>query len=580
MKKHSISYFALFLAGILLLSSCGSLDKMKKAASLIKYEASPNPLELKGNDVSLASVKVSYPGKFFQKKAVMQMTPVLQYGGKEIALESFTVQGESVEGNNPKIKYLEGGPYTANTFKPIAYTDDMATSTLVIKAEAWFAGKETKKIALPDVTVGAGVLNSQKLVMIDPKPISMGDKFVRTTSDSYQSEILYMINKADVRAAETKKDGIKKLQDYIKATQANPAKQLKGIEVSAYASPDGPLDLNTDLSKDRQKTAADYLKKELKKAKMTDAEKNELWTLLNTPEDWDGFKALLEASTIKDKELVLRVLSMYQDPVVREKEIKNMAATFEEIAEQILPQLRRSKITAKVDVVGHSDEEILALFASNPDSLQLEELLYAGGKLATSNEQKLAIYQKAADKFPGCVRAQNNVGFIYVLMNKPAEAKVAFEKAQAIKDLDIVKNNLGVVALMQGDLETSGNLFTAVAQNVDVANYNNGIIQIIKGNYDVAVKYFGNTPEFNTALAKFLNKDTDGAMSTLSNVKSDDAKVYYLKAVIGARGDNTEVLFTNLRTAVGKDASLKAKAKTDLEFRKYVANEAFKAIVE
>jgi tetratricopeptide (TPR) repeat protein len=288
----------------------------------------------------------------------------------------------------------------------------------------------------------------------------------------------------------------------------------------------------------------------------------------------------MEASNIKDKELVLRVLSMYQDPVVREKEIKNMAATFEEIAKEILPQLRRSKITAKVDLVGHSDEEILSLFESNPDSLNLEELLYAGGKLLTANDKKLAAYQKAAEKYPDCIRAQNNVGFVYVLMNKPAEAKAAFEKAKAIKETDVVKNNLGVVALMEGDLETASNLFTSVAQNVEVANYNNGIIQIIKGNYPDAVKFFGNTPEFNTALAKFLNKDTDGAMSTLNNVKSEDAKVYYLKAIIGARTENTEMLFNNLRTAIGKDAALKAKAKTDLEFAKFVSNETFKTIVD
>lgn len=580
MKNRSISYFAFFLAGILLLSSCGSLDKMKKAAGGIKYEATPNPLELKGTDVTVASVKVNYPPKFFMKKAVVQITPVLQYAGKEVALEPFTVQGESVEGNNPKIKYLEGGSYTSNAFKPITYTDDMAISTLVLKSEAWFAGKETKKLALPDVKVADGVLASQKLVMIDPRPISMGDKFVRTTSDSYQSEILYVINKSDVRSSETKKDGIKKLEEYITATKSDPSKQLKGIEISAYASPDGPMDLNTKLSKARQGTANDFLKKELKKAKISDTDKADLWSLMNTPEDWDGFKALMEQSDIKDKELVLRVLSMYQDPAVREKEIKNMSKTFEVIAEKILPQLRRSKITAKVDMVGHSDDEIKALFQSNPDSLKLEELLYAGGKLFTDNATRLAVYQKAAQKFPDCVRAWNNVGYVYVLMNKPADAKAAFEKAQAIKDLDIVKNNLGVCALMQGDMETASNLFTAVAQNVDVANYNNGIIQLVKGNYDVALKYFGNTPEFNTALAKLLNKDVEGAMSTLNNVKSEDAKVYYLKAIIGARSDNTEVIFNNLRTAVGKDASLKAKAKNDLEFGKYFTNDTFKSIVE
>jgi len=577
MKKFTISYFALFFAGLFLLSSCGGLDKMKKSASGIKYDVTPNPLEMKGNKVAV-TIKVNYPAKFFNKKAVLTATPVLSYNGKETEYAPVTFQGEKVEANNKVIKYLEGGSYTYTG--EVDYNDDMMVSQLMLKSSVYIAGKEAAKLTFDPVKLADGVISTQKLVKIDAKPIVMDDKFVRTTGDSYQTEILYLINRSEVRKSEMKKGGIKDLENYIKGTQNDPGKQLKGIEISAYASPDGPIPLNDKLSKERQKTADSFLKKELKKAKISEADKKDLWTLISTAEDWDGFKALMEKSDIKDKELVLRVLSMYSDPNVREKEIKNMSKTFEEIADKILPQLRRSKMIAKVDIVGHSDEQIMSLFETNPDSLTLEELLYAGGKLTNDLNKKLAIYQKAAQRFPDCIRAHNNLGCAYLWMNNLDEAKKEFEAAKAIKDVDVVKNNLGYVALLQNNLTDAENLFTSVAQNVDVANYGLGIINVINGKYDVAVKFFGNTPEYNTALAKALNKDNDGAMATLNTVKGDEAKVFYLKAILGARTDNTEVLFNNLRSAVAKDATLKDYAKKDLEFGKYFNNDTFKSIVQ
>ena len=327
MKKFTISYFVVFLAGIFALSSCGGLDKMKKAADQVKYEASPKVLELKGNTVDV-SFKVSFPAKFFNKKAILEMTPVLVYNGQELPLDKGIVQGEKVEGNNKAIKYLEGGSYNWAA-KPFEFKDEMRVSQVVIRPSVYIAGKEAAKLALPPVKVADGIIATQKLVKIDAKPITMEDKFVRTTSDKYESQILYVINRSDVRTSEIKKPEVVGLGKYIAATKNDPNKQLKGIDILAYASPDGPMDLNDRLSKARQKSASEFLQKELKKAKISEADKKELWSLMATPEDWEGFKALMEKSDIKDKELVLRVLSMYSDPNVREKEIKNMAKTFE-----------------------------------------------------------------------------------------------------------------------------------------------------------------------------------------------------------------------------------------------------------
>ena len=276
-------------------------------------------------------------------------------------------------------------------------------------------------------------------------------------------------------------------------------KQIKGAKISAYASPDGPLDLNEKLSGNREGSAEKYLKKAFKDNKITEAEAAEFLSKMTTAEDWDGFKELMEKSTIQDKELILRVLSMYSDPVVREKEIKNISKAYEEIAEDVLPQLRRSVMAVNVDVIGLSDEEILNLAKTDPSKLKLEEILY-GANLSKDKEEKLAIYQAAALYFPDDVRTWNNVGYVLMKMGKTAEAKAAFEKAKALKDDEISKCNLGAVALAEGDLATAENLLSAGMGAGDAASYNLGIIKIKQGDYAAAVNYFGSKPSFNAAL--------------------------------------------------------------------------------
>jgi Flp pilus assembly protein TadD len=339
------------------------------------------------------------------------------------------------------------------------------------------------------------------------------------------------------------------------------------------------MDLNEKLAGKRKESANKFFTKDfVKKAKLTKVT-DELFTYLTTAEDWDGFKKLVETSDIKDKELIIRVLSMYSDPAVREKEIKNISAAYDDLKVKILPQLRRSKFTVKVVDSGRTDEEIVAIAQSKPDSLSLEELLYAA-KLTQDNEKQLAIYQAAAAKYPNDFRAKNDVGYVLVKLNRMGEAKTAFEAAKQVEDNNVVKNNLGVVAFNEGDLAKAEELFTAALGAGDQVNYNLGIIKIIQGKYAEAINYFGSAPEANAGLAKLLNKENDAALSTLNSVKSDDAIVYYLKAIVGARTQNTDLLFTNLRTAVGKSAELKANAAKDLEFAKYFADATFKSIIQ
>lgn len=569
--KNKFSLIIVSLA-VVIISSCGSLNKMKEAAKDVKYTVTPSPLEVKGGEVEV-KIDGTIPPKYFNKKASVVMTPVVKGQGGETALKDQKLQGESVQANEKVIKYAEGGSFSYTDKVP--YKPEMQMSELVVRGKGTM-GKQTADF--PEIKIADGVIATELLVVKDPRAIMLGDKFVRVTSNKMEADIKYLINKADVRPSELKKPELTNLKNSIKELAADSAKKITSIEISAYASPDGPVDLNEKLSDKRKSSADNVLKKDLKKGK-TQLVSDDIFKYLVTAEDWDGFKALMEKSDVKDKELILRVLSMYSDPVVREKEIKNISAAYDDVKVKILPELRRSKYTVNIEVTGKSDEQLLASAQSNPQDLTLEELLYAA-TLTQDFNTKLAIYQAASSQNPNDVRAKNNVGYVLTKLNRMSEAKAAFEAAKAIEDNEVVKNNLGVVALAEGDVKTAEELFTASLGAGETANYNLGIIKIMQGNYADAMKYFGNTCEINAALAKILAKEHDSALTTLNCVKSEDALVYYLRAIIGARTQNTDMLFTNLRTAVGKSEALKANAAKDLEFAKYFQDATFKSAIQ
>lgn len=567
MKKIAL----LFLSAIII-SSCGSLKKMKDLANSVKYEATPKVLEMNNNEVKV-DVSVNFPAKYFNKKAVLTLIPTIKYEGGELELTPLVLQGEAVQENNKAVAFLTGGSFT--TSDKFTYKEEMMRSEVVVKVKAIM---KKEQLEIGTFKVADGIIITPKLVQIDSKPAYLADKFQRVISESRTADIKYLINKYDVRPNELKKAEIKALNEYVKSVANNPKFQLKGIEVSSYASPDGTVDLNTKLSGNREKSADKFLKSEFKKAKLMDMTKENFLSFLTTPEDWDGFKSLMEQSAIQDKELILRVLSMYSDPEVREKEIKNISKAYEEIAEKILPELRRSKFIVKADAIGYSDEELIALADTLADSLKIEEILYAASLVQDLNKKE-SVYKKAAAKFPTDVRCSNNLGYVQIQLGKFDEAKTSLEAAKAIENNDAVKTNLGVLALKQGDLTAAEELFTSALAAGDAPNYNLGIINIIKGKYDIAKSYFGNSNGFNPALAKVLNKNYEEALATLNNSKGEEAIDYYLKAVVGARIENSDMFFNNLRTAVGKDGKLKAYAQKDVEFLKYFNDETFKSIV-
>jgi len=574
MKKTRINLFAT-LALAALLASCAGLDKMKKGAPEVKYTVTPEVLEAHAGKVDV-EIKVQIPEKYFDKKVALEATPVLVYEGGETAFPSYKLQGESVEGNEKVISYTNGGSFTYTN--SVEYTDGMKVSDLVVRITAT---KGSNTTTFDDYKVADGVIATSELVADQGAQAAIGaDAFQRIIPEEKLADIYFLIQQASIRGTELRKEEIAALKDFIKEAEAAENKEFKGVQISAYASPDGPTDLNTSLASKREKVAKNYLSRELSRAKVEGAKEDDFYTLKNTPEDWEGFKALMEKSEIQDKELILRVLSMYSDPEVREREIKNMSETFKVVADEILPKLRRSKMTVNVDVIGKSDEEISELAASTPAELNIEELLYAA-TLTEDVDAQLAIYKAASEKYPKCWRAANNIGVALYAKGDLSGAKSAFEKANSIKGgVAEINNNLGVIALREGDVAKAEEYFGSAAGAGAELDNNLGIIAIHKGEYDNAIRYFGNSTNCNAALAKILAKDYDAALSTINANTMEVGFKYYLKAIVGARTGEEDLMFDALRKSTELDGKFKEYAVKDLEFAKYFEDATFKSIVQ
>lgn len=538
----------------------------------MSMKVSPEMLVAKADTVE-ATITVTFPAKYFHKKATVEFTPVLKYDGGEFVCDPKLLQGESVKGTNTVIRYEAGGSYT-QTVK-IPFKDVMRSSTLEMRKKLIVGDKN---ITWGDNKIADGVIATYKLVEVDPKVIAMTqNSYVKSISDSKMAQILFQINRDVINDKEVKKEDIKAIEDYIANAKKDSTMQLKEIGISAYASPDGPMTLNEKLSKGRGSNSAKYLEKYFKKSKVKGVDS--LYKVTTTAEDWDGFKTLMEQSNIQDKDLVLRVLSMYSDPAVREKEIKNISKAFKIIAEQILPQLRRAKFAASVEKMNLNDDQLKALAAANKiDSLSLEQLIYTAG-IVTDKAQKTALYNMAETKYPTDIRAFNNLGVMAFNDGNMDEAKAQFTKGLAInKDNSVVKNNMGAILLKQGNVDAAEKMFTEAADAGKEVRYNLGIVSIMKGKYEPATDYFGGSDSFNQGLALYLVNKADESKRILDKV--DSGKSFYLKAVIAARQGNEADVLNNMRTAVGKDASLKAYAMKDMEFKSFMQNEVFKTLLQ
>ncbi len=575
MKKQSLQTLGLAVITALALASCNGLGKLVKNADKITYKVTPDPMEMHGDSVAV-SITGTYPAKLFPKKAAVTVTPVIKYNGGEKTLKPVVLVGDKSEVKGQKISYEKGGSFSYTSEK-VAYIPEMKVATLEVKATG-AVKKKTKD--LPAKKVADGTVVTPLLVKSDEKAILAKDNFQKIIPRTATSQIFFVINQSQVRPSEMNSEENKAFKQFVTDGNAKGF-AFKNMNISAYASPDGELTLNADLAENRAKESRKAMMAMFKdkKFKVDTASKEAFYNIVTTAEDWDGFKKAMEASSIPDKDLILRVLTMYPDGETREKEIKNLSKTYVEVADKILPQLRRSVLTLNADEKSRTDEQISKLAASAPDSLSVEEILYAA-TLTNDINAKADIYKKAEAKYGSDWRTSNNVGYIYLTQNKLNDAEAQFKKADGLSaNNPIVKNNLGICSRWKGDRNAAMELYKA-AGGAPEASYNMGIIEIQNGNYAAAVSNFGDNNSFNAALAKLLNGNTEGAMSTIDSSNEKDAALsFYLKAVAGARQGKADVAVSNLKAAIQKDASFKQMAKDDAEFIKIRDNAEFKSLV-
>jgi hypothetical protein len=560
-------YLPLLLTVVVALSSCSG--KMGELSSDY-FTANPQVLEAVGGKVPV-TIHGKFPEKYFKKKATVEVTPVLKWDGGEARSQSTTFQGEKVEGNGQTINYKVGGNYSMKA--NFDYIPAMAKSELYLEFNAKI-GDEV--VNIPPVKVADGVIATSDLVkntLNNANPGSSSDAFQRIIKEAKQANILFLIQQANLRASELNKGEIKDFKKNISEVSAAVNKKITNIEVSAYASPDGGVKLNTGLAGNREDNTAKYLGKELKKAKVDAALESKY-----TAQDWDGFQELVSKSNIQDKELILRVLSMYKDPEQRENEIKNISSVYKTLADEILPQLRRSRLTLNYEIIGKSDEEIAQLAASNPSELNIEELLYAA-TLTNDAAKKVSIYTQVTKQFPNDYRGYNNLGLLAYKGGDFPGAESFFKKANSIKSAPEVNMNLGLIALKKGDKAAAESYF-GKASGTPELNESLGNLYIAQGQYDRAVNAFGSAKTNSAALAQILAKDYNKAKSTLDAVQAPDAYTDYLKAVLGARTNNASIVTSNLKNAIAKDASLAQQAAKDLEFAKYATDSAFTGLIK
>ena len=559
-------YLPLLMAMVVaLFSSC---SKKMGELSADYFTVTPQVLEAVGGKVP-ATINGKFPEKYFNKKAVVEVTPVLKWNGGEAKGQPATFQGEKVEGNDQTISYKMGGSYTMKT--SFDYVPEMAKSELYLEFKATI-GK--KVVTIPAVKVADGVISTSELVnntLGNANPALGEDAFQRIIKEKHDANIMFLIQQANIRSSELKT--AKEFNKEVANVNEAANKKISNIEVSAYASPDGGVSLNTTLAENREGNTTKMLSKDLKKAKI-DAPIDAKYTA----QDWEGFQELVSKSNIQDKELILRVLSMYQDPAQREQEIKNISSVYKTLADEILPQLRRSRLTLNYEIIGKSDEEIAKLASSNPSELNIEELLYAA-TLTNDPAKQEAIYTQATKQFPNDYRAYNNLGKLAYQAGNIDKAESYFKKAANVNASPEVSMNLGLVSLMKGDKAAAEAYFGKAAGTKELGE-SMGNLYIAQGQYERAVNSFGDSKTNSAALAQILAKDYNKAKNTLANVERPDAYTDYLMAVLGARTNNSSMVTSSLKSAVAKDPSLAKKAATDLEFAKYFTNADFMSIAK
>ena len=532
------------VAIVMMLTSCGG---KLGALSADNFKVDPNPLEAEGGQVQ-ATINGMFPEQYMNRKAVITVTPELRFmkNGMQQAVKgpSATFQGEKVMGNDQTISYLLGGHYTMKTSFP--YEAAMQQSDLYLTFDARLGNKAVK---VPAVKIAEGVIATSELYHMTLKgvqPCVAQDDFQRVTEEKYDANIKFLIQQAELRKSELQSNSV---QDFVKLLQQiardKEGLNLSNVEISAYASPDGGVKLNEKLANQRQQNTESYVRQQMKDANVEGGVSSEY-----TAQDWEGFQ------------VILRVLSMYQDPQEREQQIKNMSKGFKELADGILPELRRARMTINYEVIGRDDEQIFEQYKKDASKLSVEELIYAA-IIAPTTSEKEDILKTTTKLYPKDARSYNNLAVLAMQEGKQEEARAYLQQVQQLPEANA---NLGLLALQAGDIKTAEKYISQSAGAYGLASIL-GNLHLAQGNYALAQKDFGYTPSNSAALAQLLNKDYARALQTLKNVKEKDGITDYLMAIVNARQGNNEAAASSLRSALQKDPSLKSYADKDLELR-------------
>ena len=557
MRKNIFTSVLTLSLGAIVSVSCSS-----KLGNLTadNFKVTPTPLELQGTQVPV-TVYGTFPEKFMKKKAVVTVSPELRYAnGKVLRGQSSTFQGEKVLGNGQTVNYKLGGQFTMRD--AFNYTDEMHKSDLYLNFDAK-VGKKT--VQVPAVKVGYGIVATAGLYK---KALEQGggiiapDSFQHIVKMKQEAGIKFLINQAQLRKSELKNNSVQEFIKLLKNISADAERyNFSDVEVLAYASPDGGEKFNTQLAGKRQRESQKYVEQQLKKSKLSNNVTGEY-----TAQDWEGFQELVSASNIQDKELILNVLSMYKDPQEREEQIRNLSLGFQELAKEILPQLRRARMIINYEVVGRSDEKIAALYASTPDSLSADEILYHATR-CQSIDQKEEAYKKCAQIHPNDYRAFNNVAAMEFAKGNLDATRSWVKRALAVNpNAGEAQSNLALAALKEGKLQEAEG-YMAKAGNSNDLNRVQGAVNFVKGNYKKAAVDYKDVNNNMAALAQIMAKDYSAARATFNQIgENGDALTNYLHAVLSAREGNKYAAKSNLNDAIEKDPSLKQYAENDLEF--------------
>ena len=551
-------YLPLVALMVLALSSCGKMGEL----SSDYFTTNPEVLEAVAGKVPV-TINGKFPEKYMKKNATVEVTPVIRWNGGEAKGQPATFQGEKVMGNGQTISYKAGGNYTMKA--SFDYVPEMANSELYLDFKIT---RGSKVYTIPSVKVADGVIATSELPTAASANASYAeDAYQRIIKQAQEANIMFLIQQANLRNNQLNSDEMKEFHKKVAEVNADTKNfKLNNIEVSAYASPDGGLKLNTGLAENREKNAEKYLNRQLKKAKIdtnVDAK--------YTAQDWEGFQELVSKSNLQDKDLILRVLSMYQDPEQRENEIKNISSVYKTLADEILPQLRRARLTANYDIIGRSDEEINEAFDTDAKVLSVEELLYAA-TLTNDKARQEAIFNKTTQLYPNDFRAYNNLGEMAFAAGDAAKAESYFKQAAAKNaNAPEVNANLGLCELVKNNV-ASAETYLGKATGANAANEALGNLYIKQGQYQRAVNAFGDAKTNSAAQAQILAKDYNKAKATLQAIANKDAMTDYLMAIVGARTNNASLVSSSIKSAIAKDPTLAAKAANDREFAKFASS--------